>query len=60
MLGGKYWEAVLGLIIGSALASPIAAKVSNKISAKTIMVAVGIIVMAVSLRSVILFILKLF
>lgn len=59
MLGGKYWEAVLGLIIGSALASPIAARVSNKISAKTIMVAVGIIVMLVSLRSVIMFILKL-
>lgn len=59
MLGGKYWEAVLGLIIGSALASPIAAKISNRISAKTIMVAVGIIVMAVSLRSVILFINKL-
>jgi siroheme synthase-like protein len=59
MLGGRYWEAVLGLIIGSALASPIAARVSNKISAKTIMVAVGIIVMAVSLRSVINFILKL-
>lgn len=59
MLGGKYWEAVLGLIIGSALASPIAARVSNKISAKTIMVAVGMIVMLVSLRSVTLFILKL-
>ncbi|WP_231463636.1 TSUP family transporter [Pedobacter sp. Leaf132] len=59
MLGGKYWEAVLGLIIGSAIASPIAARVSNKISAKTIMVAVGFIVMIVSLRSVILFILKL-
>ncbi|MGF1925304.1 MAG: TSUP family transporter [Bacteroidia bacterium] len=59
MLGGRYWEAVLGLIIGSALASPIAARVSNKISAKTIMVAVGIIVMVVSLRSVINFILKL-
>jgi len=59
MLGGRYWEAVVGLIIGSALASPIAARVSNKISSKTIMVAVGIIVMVVSLRSVILFILKL-
>jgi siroheme synthase-like protein len=58
MLGGSYWEAVLGLIIGSALASPIAARVSNKISAKTIMVAVGIIVMIVSLRSVINFVLK--
>jgi len=59
MLGGKHWEAVLGLIIGSALAAPIAARVSNKISAKTIMIAVGIIVMAASLRSVIMFILKL-
>ncbi|MCX2574785.1 TSUP family transporter [Pedobacter sandarakinus] len=58
MLGGKHWEAVLGLIIGSAIAAPIAAKVSNKISAKTIMVAVGVIVMAVSLRSVVMFILK--
>jgi siroheme synthase-like protein len=59
MLGGKYWEAVLGLIIGSALASPIAARVSNKISAKTIMMAVGVIVVLVSLRSVIMFVLKL-
>lgn len=59
MLGGKYWEAVVGLIIGSALASPIAARVSNRISAKTIMVAVGIIVMIASLNSVIKFILKL-
>ncbi|MEJ5995765.1 TSUP family transporter [Pedobacter sp. Du54] len=59
MLGGRYWEAVVGLIIGSALASPIAARVSNKISAKTIMIAVGIIVMIVSLRSVISFIIKL-
>ncbi|PST83451.1 siroheme synthase [Pedobacter yulinensis] len=59
MLGGAYWEAVTGLIIGSAIAAPIAAKVSNKISAKTIMVAVGFIVMAVSLRSLILLILKL-
>ncbi|MET4083400.1 siroheme synthase-like protein [Pedobacter sp. UYP30] len=59
ILGGSHWEAVLGLIIGSALASPIAARVSNKISAKTIMVVVGMIVIAVSIRSIILFILKL-
>ncbi len=59
MLGGKHWEAVLGLVIGSAIASPIAARVSNKISAKAIMLAVSIIVMTASLRSIILFILKL-
>ena len=59
MLNGKHWEAVAGLVIGSALASPIAAKVSNKISAKAIMLSVGVIVILVSLRSIIIFILKL-
>jgi siroheme synthase-like protein len=59
MLNGAHWEAVGGLVIGSALASPIAAKVSNRISAKTIMVAVGILVILVSLRSIIKFILEL-
>ncbi|MES2279127.1 MAG: TSUP family transporter [Bacteroidota bacterium] len=47
------WDAVAGLIIGSALASPIAVRVSNQISTKTIMVAVGIVVMLTSLRSII-------
>jgi len=59
MLKSAHWEAVAGLVIGSALASPIAAKVSNRISAKSIMLSVGIIVIGVSLRSIILFILKL-
>ncbi|AMP99338.1 Siroheme synthase [Pedobacter cryoconitis] len=58
MLKSAHWEAVAGLVIGSALAAPIAAKVSNRISVKSIMVAVGIIVIAVSLRSIIMFILK--
>lgn len=60
MLKSARWEAVIGLVIGSALAAPIAARVSNRISVKSIMVAVGIIVVLVSLRSVILFILKIF
>lgn len=59
MLNGAHWEAVAGLVIGSALASPIAARVSNKISAKTIMVSVGVLVILVSLRSIIKFILEL-
>lgn len=58
MLKSAHWEAVAGLVIGSALAAPIAAKVSNRISVKSIMVAVGIIVIAVSLRSIIIFIIK--
>ncbi|OOQ60784.1 TSUP family transporter [Mucilaginibacter pedocola] len=52
MLNGKHWEAVSGLVIGSALASPIAARISNKISAKAIMFAVAVIVIAISIRSI--------
>ncbi len=52
MLNGLHWYAVAGLVLGSAIASPIAARISNKMSAKTIMVAVSIIVILVSLRSI--------
>lgn len=59
MLSGLlHWEAIGGLVIGSAAASPIAARVSNRISAKSIMVAVGIIVILVSLKSIFTFVLK--
>jgi siroheme synthase-like protein len=52
MLSGAHWEAVAGLVIGSALASPIAAKISNRLSAKTLMVAVAVIVIIVSVNSI--------
>ncbi|MEO6149891.1 MAG: TSUP family transporter [Mucilaginibacter sp.] len=52
MLSAIQWNAVAGLVIGSAAASPIAAKISNKISAKVIMVAVGIIVILVSFKNI--------
>ncbi len=58
MLNTIHWDAVAGLVIGSAVASPIAAKVSNRISVKGIMIAVGIIVILVSLKSIITFLLK--
>lgn len=58
MLSGAHWEAVSGLVVGSALASPIAAKISNKISAKAIMMAVSVIVILISLRSIINFLIK--
>ena len=58
MLTSTRWEAVAGLVIGSALASPIAAKVSNKMSTKTIMVSVGIIVILISIYSIEKFLVK--
>lgn len=58
MLNGKHWDAVAGLVFGSALASPIAAKISNKISTKAIMIAVAIIIVIMSLRTIVNFALK--
>ncbi len=59
MLNSAPWSAIAGLIIGSALAAPIAARISNRISVKVIMVAVGIIVILVSLKSIYGFAIKL-
>jgi siroheme synthase-like protein len=59
MLRSGHWDAVAGLIIGSALAAPIATRISNKISTKAIMVAVGIIVILTSLKSIVSIVLKL-
>lgn len=56
MLNDLQWYAVSGLVVGSAIASPIAAKVSNRISAKTIMVAVGVIVILASSKNIYAFI----
>ncbi len=55
ILHDKHWEAVAGLVIGSAIASPIAAKISNRISAKAIMIAVAVIVIIISIRSIAIF-----
>ncbi|GGH06408.1 TSUP family transporter [Mucilaginibacter phyllosphaerae] len=52
MLNSGHWDAVAGLVIGSALASPVAARISNKISAKAIMLSVAVIVILISIRSI--------
>jgi siroheme synthase-like protein len=58
MLKSSHWAAVAGLVVGSALASPVAAKISNKISVKAIMFAVAVIVILISIRSILIFLLK--
>lgn len=55
---GSHWEAVAGMVLGSALAAPIAARVSNQISTKAIMVSVAIIVILISLYSIGKFVVK--
>lgn len=60
MLKSSHWEAIAGLVIGSAIASPIAAKISNRLSAKAIMIAVAVIVIIISIKSIAAFLTKAF
>lgn len=44
-VGVSHWNIVLGLLIGGGLAAPIAARLSGRLPKKTMMIAVGIMVM---------------
>ncbi|GAB3640041.1 sulfite exporter TauE/SafE family protein [Spirosoma arcticum] len=52
---GNYGLVILGLILGGMIAAPIAAHLAQRLPVKTMMVLVGIVVIAVSLRKIILF-----
>ncbi len=54
---GNYGTVILGLILGGMIAAPIAARLSQRLPIKTMMILVGIVVIVVSLRKIILFIL---
>jgi uncharacterized membrane protein YfcA len=44
-VGVSHWNVVLGLLIGGSVASPIAARLSGRLPRKTMMIAVGIMIM---------------
>jgi len=44
-VGISHWNVVLGLLIGGSIAAPIAARLAGKLPRKTMMIAVGIMVM---------------
>ncbi|GAA4457512.1 hypothetical protein GCM10023189_28340 [Nibrella saemangeumensis] len=54
---GNYGLVILGLILGGMIAAPIAAHLSRRLPVKTMMVLVGIVVIIVSLRKILMFIL---
>jgi uncharacterized membrane protein YfcA len=45
------WNVIIGLILGGVIAAPIAAKLVNKIKRKPMMIAVGILIIILSLRT---------
>ena len=58
IIGASNWQPILGLILGGVCAAPIAANLSKKLNVKAMMVLVGIIIIIVSLRIIILTLLK--
>ena len=52
-VGISHWNIVLGLLIGGSLAAPIAAKLAGRLPKKTMMIAVGIMVMIWCIRMII-------
>ncbi len=48
---GEYWRVILGLLIGGAIAAPIAAKLAQKLPLKALMIFVGILIIALSIRT---------
>jgi len=52
LFGGiQGWQVIIGLILGGVIAAPIAAKLVNKIQRKPMMIAVGILIIILSLRT---------
>jgi len=51
---GEYWQVILGLLIGGAIAAPIAAKLAQKLPMKALMIFVGILIVALSIRTLVL------
>lgn len=49
--GIKGWSVIIGLILGGVIAAPIAAKLVNKIKRKPMMIAVGILIIILSIRT---------
>ncbi|HYG53293.1 MAG TPA: TSUP family transporter [Flavobacteriales bacterium] len=54
VIGGGYWQIILGLVIGGCITAPIAARFAGKISTKSLMILVGTLVIFISLRIILL------
>ena len=48
---GDYWKVILGLLIGGAIAAPMAALVTKKLPVRQLMLMVGILIIALSIRT---------
>ncbi len=49
---GDYWQIILGLLIGGAIAAPLAAFLTRKLPIKALMIAVGTLIIILSIRTI--------
>lgn len=52
IIGLVYWKIIVELIIGGVIAAPLAAYTTKRIPARTLMIAVGLLILFLSLRSI--------
>lgn len=50
-IGLSFWTAIVGLAIGGAIAAPIAAHLTRRVPTRGLMIAVGIVIIALSVRT---------
>lgn len=53
-IGVSNWHPIVGLALGGILAAPIAARITGRIPARPLMIAVGVLVIALSVRTIVL------
>lgn len=51
---GQYWQIILGLLVGGAVAAPFAALMAKRLPLKTLMILVGVLIIALSIRTILL------
>lgn len=51
-IGLVHWQVIVGLMIGGVIAAPLAAVVTRKVPVKTLMIIVGILIIALSIRTI--------
>lgn len=52
IIGLVHWQIIVGLIIGGVLAAPLAAYVCKRIPSRALMIMVGLLIMALSIRTI--------
>jgi len=52
IIGLVHWQIIVGLIIGGVMAAPLAAYVCKRLPSRALMIMVGLIIMALSIRTI--------